>query len=56
MSGHSMFPYVQAFPREHGHGSDPGVYGRLNIKQIRIDFAAVEVAVEKLSLVRGEIE
>lgn len=51
-----MFPNVLAFPREHWHGPDSSTYLGRDVDQISIDLAAIQNAIEKLPLVRCQIE
>ena len=51
-----MLTNMHGFPGEHRHGPAPGTELRRDVEQDGVDFATIENAIEKCSLVRFQIE
>src|SRR3546814_2988167 len=51
-----MLPNMPAFPDEHRHGCNARTYLRCDVKQIGVDLAVIQNAIEKLPLLRCQIE
>src|SRR3546814_13279569 len=51
-----MLPNMPAFPDEHRHGCNARTYLRCDVKQIGVDLAVIQNAIEKLPLLRCQLD